>query len=58
MSTMATPFERVLKMDKPNCDLILAGEDGIHPVHDACYSDWLSKLVFDRKEFTKVIISG
>ncbi|EMT67993.1 Ankyrin-1 [Fusarium odoratissimum] len=41
MSTMATPFERVVKMEKPNCDLILAGEDGSHPVNDVSYSDWL-----------------
>ncbi|KAF5228396.1 hypothetical protein FANTH_14527 [Fusarium anthophilum] len=38
---MATPFERVVKMEKPNCDLTLAGEDGFHPVNDVPYSGWL-----------------
>lgn len=55
---MATPFERVVKMEKPNCDLILAGEDGSHPVNDVSYLDWLSKLLVDRKAVTNVILSG
>ncbi|KAI1010438.1 hypothetical protein LB503_004992, partial [Fusarium chuoi] len=41
MSTTATPFERVVKMDKSNSDLILAGEDGFHPVNDIPDTDWL-----------------
>ncbi|KAG5783264.1 hypothetical protein H9Q73_003087 [Fusarium xylarioides] len=41
MSTMATPFERVVKMEKSNCDLILAGEDRFHPVNDIADADWL-----------------
>ncbi|KAF4501632.1 ankyrin 1 [Fusarium agapanthi] len=41
MSTMATPFERVVKMEKANCDLIVAGEDGVHPVNDIADGDWL-----------------
>ncbi|KAF5713778.1 ankyrin 1 [Fusarium mundagurra] len=41
MSTMATPFERVVKMEKSNRDLILAGEDGSHPVYDIADADWL-----------------
>jgi hypothetical protein len=43
MSTMATPFERVVKMESPHSDLILAGSDGSHPVNDIADSDWLSK---------------
>ncbi|KAF4435097.1 ankyrin 1 [Fusarium acutatum] len=41
MSTMATPFERVVKTEKANCDLILATEDGFHPVNDVADADWL-----------------
>ncbi|KAF5686699.1 ankyrin protein 1 [Fusarium denticulatum] len=41
MSTMATPFERVVKMEKANCDLILVTEDGFHPVNDLADGDWL-----------------
>ncbi|PNP78022.1 hypothetical protein FNYG_08748 [Fusarium nygamai] len=41
MSTMATPFERVVKMEKSNCDLILATEDGFHPVNGIADADWL-----------------
>ncbi|KAF5537760.1 ankyrin 1 [Fusarium mexicanum] len=41
MSTMATPFERVVKMEKANCDLIVAGEDGLHLVNDLADGDWL-----------------
>ncbi|KAF5974771.1 ankyrin 1 [Fusarium coicis] len=41
MSTMATPFERVVKMEKANCDLILPTEDGFHPVNDIADADWL-----------------
>ncbi|KAG4285125.1 hypothetical protein FPRO06_06385 [Fusarium proliferatum] len=41
MSTMAIPFERVVKMEKSNCDLILATEDGYHPVNDLADGDWL-----------------
>ncbi|KAF5700246.1 ankyrin protein 1 [Fusarium globosum] len=41
MSTMATPFERVVKIEKPNSDLILAGDDGDHPVNDIADRDWL-----------------
>ncbi|QGI80032.1 hypothetical protein CEK25_006761 [Fusarium fujikuroi] len=41
MSIMAIPFERVVKMEKSNCDLILATEDGYHPVNDLPDGDWL-----------------
>ncbi|SCV58166.1 related to ankyrin 1 [Fusarium fujikuroi] len=41
MSIMAIPFERVVKMEKSNCDLILATEDGYHPVNDLADGDWL-----------------
>jgi hypothetical protein len=58
MSTMATPFERVVKMEKPNSDLILAGEDGVHPVNDIPDADWLSKLVTEHRTITNIILSG
>ncbi|KAF4956355.1 hypothetical protein FGADI_3932 [Fusarium gaditjirri] len=46
---MATPYERVVKMEKPNCDLILAGEDGAHPVNDVSDPDWLMDDLNDQQ---------
>lgn len=58
MSTTATPFERVVKMDKSNSDLILAGEDGFHPVNDIPDTDWLSRLFIDHRIITNTTLSG
>ncbi|KAH7177288.1 ankyrin repeat-containing domain protein [Fusarium sp. MPI-SDFR-AT-0072] len=49
MSTMATPFERVVKMEKANCDLILARGDGVHPVNDIADGDWLMGSLTDEQ---------
>lgn len=58
MSTMATPFERVVKMEKANRDLILVGEDGVHPVNDIADGDWLSRLFIDQKTIANIVTSG
>lgn len=58
MSIMAIPFERVVKMEKSNCDLILATEDGYHPVNDLPDGDWLSRLFIDQKTIVNIVASG
>lgn len=58
MSTMAIPFERVVKMEKSNCDLILATEDGYHSVNDLPDGDWLSRLSIDQKTLANIVASG
>ncbi|OBS20434.1 hypothetical protein FPOA_06804 [Fusarium poae] len=57
MSTMGTPFERVVKMESPHSDLILAGSDGSHPVNDIADLDWLTGGLTDKQHvaFRKLV---
>ncbi|KAF5542954.1 ankyrin 1 [Fusarium napiforme] len=40
ISTMGIPSERVVEMDEPNDDLVVAEEDGDHPVNGIADTDW------------------
>ncbi|KAF9772119.1 hypothetical protein IL306_010177 [Fusarium sp. DS 682] len=51
MSTMGTPFERVVKLEKSNSDLILVGPDGEHPVNDIADADWLMGNLTNMQHF-------
>ncbi|KAL6912633.1 hypothetical protein FSST1_010393 [Fusarium sambucinum] len=57
MSTMGTPFERVVKMESSHSNLIVEGTDGPHPVNEIADSDWLNGDLTDKQHiaFRKIV---